>query len=491
MVFAVSESMENSRLWSVLKTLSAEERKQFDDFVRSPFFNKNARVIRFWQALQPALSEGAPAPAKPRLLKAIAVKGEVAQEQAVHDHASYLLRLAEQFLAHVQGQHAGHQSLELLGSLLERGLDDHFLRMYQKRAAALEAAPLRDGRHYLGLFQAGGLASALHGRLRDKSIDHTLRETVRALDVFYLATRLKYSCEQANRALLANQPFDPALLQVLLPSLSQPDNPYRQEPVIAIYYNILRMISDPDRSRDYYTLLTELLRQEGGKFNREEQSIMYAFAMNHCTRQINAGKPGWMEEMFRLYQTLLAGEVLIGKDGFLAHEYVKNITTVGLRLQEFDWVNTFLDTYRPHIAPEHRDNAYFYNLAALHFEQQQYRDALRLLQKVEFTDARYHLNAKIIQAKIYYALDETDSLTSLVKAQRVFLKRSPDVPQYHLHAYDHFFRFTHKAALIRQNKRLRLRQDHAQKATALLEQLAATPDTASAQWIRAQLEALC
>ena len=483
--------MTHSRLWSLLQPLTPEERKQFDDFVRSPFFNKNERVVRLWKALLPALADGGDAPSKEKLFRAMYGKTEPFQEQPIHDHASYLTRLAEQFLVQLRMEASPRQSLLLLAdAFLEKGLDPHFLRARRKLITLLDASPLRDSRHYLDQFLLGEAVSAFHGRQRDKSVDTALEDASRALDVFYLSTRLKYGCEQLNRAALANQARLSAILPELMQWLNQPGNPYREEPVIAIYHRIFLMLSDPENSESHYRALTALLRQSDGQFSQEEASIMYAFAMNYCTRQINAGKSAWFAEMFQLYQTLLAGHILIGKDGFLAHEHLKNITTVGLRLKEFAWVEDFLTTWREHVAPEHRDNAYYYNLAALHFERQAYRDVLRLLQKVEFTDAKYHINAKSILAKVYFTLDETDSLQSLVKSQLVFLKRSPDLPQYHLTSYEHFFRFTLKAALIRQAKRLRLRSDHTPKASALLARLEATPETASVQWLRTQIEAL-
>ena len=58
------------------------------------------------------------------------------------------------------------------------------------------------------------------------------------------------------------------------------------------------------------------------------------------------------------------------------------------------------------------------------FAVEKYKDALKLLQTVEFTDVFYHLGSKSLLLKAYYETDNAESFYSLISAFRVYLRRN-------------------------------------------------------------------
>ena len=103
---------------------------------------------------------------------------------------------------------------------------------------------------------------------------------------------------------------------------------------------------------------------------------------------------------------------------------------VALRLDEFDWVEQFIHQYKNNVKDSVRENVFNYNLASLYFARRQYKEALQLLLQVEFTDAAYHLGAKIIQLKSYYALQEWEAALSLMEAYRNLVQRDKQLSEY-------------------------------------------------------------
>ena len=93
---------------------------------------------------------------------------------------------------------------------------------------------------------------------------------------------------------------------------------------------------------------------------------------------------------------------LLLEKGIMSPWNYKNITAVGLRLEEFGWVQDFLLKFKPHLAPAHRDNAYKYNLAKLHFAKKDYDKVLELLREVEYDDIFYSLDSRSMLLKTYY-----------------------------------------------------------------------------------------
>lgn len=70
----------------------------------------------------------------------------------------------------------------------------------------------------------------------------------------------------------------------------------------------------------------------------------------------NEGRSEFFEEVFKVSKRRLPEETLIS-NGFLPHEPFKNITRVGLRLNQYSWVKAFLEQNQPQLHPDNRENA--------------------------------------------------------------------------------------------------------------------------------------
>lgn len=480
--------MQQSRLIEQLRHLTPGDFRRFLLFVESPYFNQNPRLLRLAQYLQQA------APDFPASLLDKAALYQAAQgtsagfsEQAVHDLFAQLLRLLEGFLAQQSYEQDEPGRLRhLLNALQARQALGHFVRIQRKAQTAI-AEPVQTERDFYHQFEVNKLAEWASGQRKTRRVQSALPKALRHLDAFYLAARLRLSCELINRRNVINAEGEVELSEHLLALLRNDPQGYRALPAVAVYYQIYQTLTEPEQEAHYATLVS-LLAEHASHFPRSEAYQMYAYAQNYCIRRINDGNPRFLQELFALYQQLLSTEILLD-GGVLAHEHYKNITTVGLRLQQFDWVRDFLAQYKARLHPDYRDNAYTYNLAAYHYEQQQFREAMKLLNQVEFTDVFYHLSAKSMLLKIYYELKDEEALRYHIQAFRAFLKRQ-QLPRYHLQTHHNLLRLLKKAF------QLWKRRDHleVEEFEARLRDLHAQIDAAqgisNVAWLRAKVAEL-
>ena len=73
---------------------------------------------------------------------------------------------------------------------------------------------------------------------------------------------------------------------------------------------------------------------------------------------------------------------------------------------------------------------------------------MRLLQKVEFRDVQYNLNARRMLLRIYYELEELEALESLLDSFRTYIHRQKDLG-YHREHYLNLIAFVKK--ILRNN----------------------------------------
>lgn len=484
--------MKKPRLIQILEGLNPGELRRFESFVASPYFNQSEtslKLLRYLMGLHPDYP--GELLAKARLFRAMYGSGPPFKAQAVHDQMSQLLRLLEQFFSQEHfRQDETEQKLHLLGELSHRRLGDHFGRQWRQVEQEQEEAPHRNSTYFLQRYRSYVYADTVAGQHQTRQIKGRLPEAVQNLDTYYLATRLRLSCEMVNRRNLVNAEYETQFIDQVLQMLSVPGNPYQQVPVIAIYYHIYLTLTEKEADQHYHTLVN-LLSQHDHLFPPDEAYSMYAYAQNYCIRKINQGETSFLQEILQLYQRLLENGLLLDQ-GLLAHEHYKNITTVGLRTRAYTWVRDFLEKYRHKLHPDIRENAYTYNLAAYFYEQQRYRDAMRLLNHVTFTDVFYHLSAKSILLKIYFESEDYDSLKYHQQAFAAFLKRNKQLPRYHIQTHSNLLRLVKKAGRLRQ----RLQQPEPNRAslqqglTDIEQDIEQAEGVANLSWLRQKLAQL-
>jgi len=208
---------------------------------------------------------------------------------------------------------------------------------------------------------------------------------------------------------------------------------------------------------------------------------MYSFARNYCINKLNKGNPRYFNEVFELYKTMIDNKILYISN-YLSPRTYTNVVQAGLRMQEFDWVEMFINNYKGHLMPSERDNATSFNLASLYFNTKDYDKALGLLNSVEFTDIMYIQGAKSMLIRIYYELEEIDSLYSLLDAYNIYLKRNKLISDYHKKINLNMVRFVKSL--------LKIRKGENEKAFALKLKLDETKEVAYSNWLKEKLDKL-
>ena len=482
--------MFNSRILRLLRSLDNLSFKYFVQYVRSPYFNRNPRLVILVEILQESYPdfEGSSL-SKESLFEAMYGKDEPYNEQKVYDHFSFLNRLLENFLAQQQYEadpNANH--LYLLGALAERKAYGSFERHYQKTLENHLRDNQGDSKTYLDAYRLSLLGDVYFGIKGKRVYDENLEKGIRNLDIFYLSSRLRHSCELLNRHNIINADYSAVMIPEITSFLERADNTYREVPVIAIYYQIYLTLTEPENEA-HFAGLVRLLQLHGGGFPRSEAAAMYTYALNYCTKKINSGHQNYLSELFGLYKQLLTEDILL-EEGVISHQYVKNITTLGLRLKAYDWVREFLDTYKSRLAPEVRDNVYNYNLAVYHYERRQFNEALQLLQTVEFSDVYYQLSAKSILLKIFYEQKEEDALESLLLSFRVYLNRNKNISRYQHKVHYNLLRFTRQLYQLRLKQSLMDKHLFNQKVVGLRSKVASTQEIANLNWLNKKIDEL-
>ena len=419
--------MKDTKLTGLLSSLSVWELKSFEKYVASPFFNVNEKVTTLLEVLLKYYPEF-----ESKQLEEQSIYKELFGKQRFnHQRLRYVMTdltlLLEGFLAYISYQEkVFYQRKFLLHKLKDKRLDKYFTQHLTNANRFQQQNSSHDLKHYKRQLGYEELSYEFTLTSDNRSSDTNLQSLSDHLDIYYLTNKLKYGCEILNRQNVLQTEFRVPMLQYIVEYLEK--NNFDNIPLIAIYFKILKSLSD-DKNDKHYKQLKVLITKHQKTISINELRDIYVFVQNYCIRKINTGHDEYLRELLNTYQTMLKNEIIF-EDKELQHLHFKNIVTLALRLNEIEWTEKFITQYADKLNKALRKNAVSYNLARVHYARKHYREALRVMRTVEFTDVYYHLDSKSLLLKIYYETEDIEPLFSLITTMRVYLKRSKLISEY-------------------------------------------------------------
>ncbi len=442
--------MKKTKLFQILNHFSIHELNRLDKFVRSPYFNRNPIWIKFYQHLLEAIKKkNDKLLDKPTIWKNL-FGDEPYEDKKFRKLTNDLLQLVMNFMS---VEHHQHAPLERAKDLLTHIRDRDITPLYN---SSIKVSQRLAERHYFRnadffyyrfymdktIFE---MRNSLDKRLVQSNSEETgLGQIMAHLDYFYLAEKLKYYSIILTWGKMYRREENILFMDEIIQYVRE--NDFITVPSIALYYYIILLLREPENESNYFKY-KELLSRYLDLFPEEEQKELYEHLINFSIRRLNSGSKPFLFESFENYKLGLENEFLYVK-GKLSPFLFKNIVTIGLRLKEFDWVDSFIKNYADRLPPEIRNSAISYNMANLHFYKTNYDQVLTLLQEVEIEDLYYNLGAKTLLMATYYETEEWDVLESFLHSFRVYLNRHKHLPTDRKKAYSKLLIYTRKLARI-------------------------------------------
>ncbi len=446
--------MKKSKLLLLLKALSKDELIRLTDFVRSPYFNKDDRLVLLYDYLVGLLPEIEVSPLnKQTVFQRVFPKRPF--DKADFNHLqNYLLRLVEQFLAH---ETIKSRKLEreqwLLNTYLERDLAKHYSFKQKQLSQAISQLKYRDDQFHYQQFEFAKTENDRFLLQRLRVAHNAIQEASSGLDLFYLIKKLKFLVEILDRQKKFPQSYSIQEFEQL--ELLLKNRQYQEEPYIQIYWQLAQMLVHEEKV-GYYDQFKIFLDQYATHVHPADLKQLFLFAINYCVRKIGAGHP-FQEQLLALYTSGLKNDTLL-EGGLLSPWTYKNVIQLGLALGHHQWVEQFMEEFASKLPTHLYRDAYYYNLAAFYYAKNNYEQAMIHLNKVEFSDISYKLWSKELLLKLYFELGELEALHSLLISFEKLIKRNKLIPHPQKEAYRNFIQLTRK--LVRKNyKPLALEQE--------------------------------
>lgn len=428
--------MKSSKLFSLLKAIPQKETTQFRHFLNCPLFNKRQDVVLAFEFLADPSNRPF---ANEALFRAVFGKKKYS-EKDLHLLSSRLFKLAEDFLAH-RDMMADQvlKKIHLAKSYRKLKQEKYFQVAIRDAKQLLEKQPLRNA---TTLRQLIDLEDEYYDYIASpKRQERTnLQEWSDTFDAYVLASKLKQACLHLSRNTINQEQYQIGLLEEVLHYIHEHPNTLKI-PAVAVHYYCYVAITEVENEA-HYTQLRRAIEEFHHCFFPGEIRDIYLLAINFCIRRANVLELFFIKEALELYRSSLEQGFLL-EDGIIPESTFSNIVSLALKLEEFDWTESFINTYQYNLKKESKESIVDFSFAKLRYQQKNLTDSLRHLATINSKAPFLMLGVKTMQLKIYYELGELNALDSVMDNMRIYVQRRKD-QGYRKEIYENILYFMRK-----------------------------------------------
>ncbi|MCC6280037.1 MAG: hypothetical protein IT262_05530 [Saprospiraceae bacterium] len=472
--------MFSEKLITLLQTFSKPELNRFRKYLLSPYLNDQPDATRLFEIINESLRKGTGNVAdfdKQRIWQQL-FPGIPPDELQLRRLASDLTQLTLQFMvAEARQQDPLSEALDMHQLLGKQELKKHQAGVERQIDKYIDASLGKSSQYYYAQFrkhvqnfnQASKTVSTAGYMDRLLPADHYL-------ECFYIVQKLKFYVGWLHyRGFRATD----QVLEVI-PGFWEYINgsKFADVPIIRVYQKMIACFTEPEQEEHFRKLVSEL-EQFANDLPEEDLRECYQTAQNYCALKINQGRTEYYSVFFNLIKDTIQWGILL-ENGQISEGVFKNTVTIGLRVNEFDWVETFIRDYAPYLPSNIRENARSFNLANLYSHQKKYDKVIELLRDVEYSDIVYALGSKLVLLRTYYESDEYLAMDSLIDSFKIYLRRNKVISKGLKREYNNF--------LIYLKKLSTLNTSNPQAVEKFKKRLQEMPNIVSKKWLLERIE---
>lgn len=453
--------MKNTKLIQTLKTFTKDELKLFEKFVASPYFNNGRNCLPFLKELEKHYPyfEDLKDKLTPEAIYKKLYPGKNFNKQVMWNQVSQLEKLALEFLLQTafKNNKTGRFSM-IFNELSKRNLDKLILKEIDNADKYLSTVKL--GEEYYSLkwiveINRSDYWNSVQGR-QDKSFEGTVKSTeflilkfladlsVQVWDLNIL--KLMYnSGDEINSSLELIRSLD---MKNLIEANKKSKNMYLK--VINFYYNKIMCALD-ENDESYFFEMKKFFDKNYDLFDKQEQHNAIISLANYCAHKMRSGQDKFLKILFEINKLRLEKEIGVYMHGRINKALFHQILRSALSLGKIKWAEKFVKGYISKLRTEHQKTMASLALGYINYAKKDYSESLHHLNKVEFIDLRDKLHVRILSAKAYYELNNTEALTYYIDSSRHFFRKNTAIENDTGKAYVKFFNFLNKLLICKEN----------------------------------------
>lgn len=431
--------MVKTKAIEIIKTLSEAERKNFGQFLNSPYFNSNKNLTKLYGFIQKNLPNIDSDKITEELFYSKLYPAKKFSYGIMKNLMSELSGIAEKFLI-INSVYSGidsvNQKLVLLKEYDKRNLDSYFLRSYEKLEKYLNGIKVHEN-YFREYSAANGALCAFHQNR--SNINNYVSAVLSGTEYTFLVLITILSDEfimQFSAEHGANRKPEIDIIKEFISFVDMnglilfvEKNDLKNKDDIIIKLKTISLFVNPGEDNDtYYQLRDAIFRNHGNYSNLMLYTMINNNILQYAEKRSSAGSAEFHEEKFRVMKKMFS-LVRFNSEG-VGHVFLSvylDVVLTGIKLGETEYAASFAEKFRKEVDPSVQNVAYHLAAAYIHASNEEFEKCLAKLAKVDQTDHHIKLRTKFLYLKCYFELKMFEQGLSMVDSFRKFITETKEL----------------------------------------------------------------
>lgn len=414
--------------------LDKKEFNKFGDFIRSPYFNTEPRFIKLYELIK---FEGA------QLTREVLSKKIFGENSSINDIrfrklVSEFMKLFERFLAEMEfSADPLSQKFMVLEKLKKMNLRKEFLKQADDIIEYIENETVKDELYYKNMTDVYAKKYSVEEvNFKDykKDISFILNEytdkyfAAMKIFLFQRFATLEYSFDinTSEHKTFYNEVLNYIELNCEKIKLKDPE--------IYLRYLALKLEFD-SFDHEIYKEYVEIMTGVHSKIKINEY-LFYLMLMNVLSKLINSGKHEYNINVIDITKKMdIKG--LFNKQP-IHYQNLKIITESAIVSKEYDWALQFLEKHIECISQLNKESVFYLMVAKLYFFKNDFIATRKSISKVSMDDYFHYIEAKLIECRVEFELENYLSAIDTINTAKKFLKSHKEIGKEFRNAYTIF-----------------------------------------------------
>ncbi len=428
--------MIKSKVIDSLKTLKKNELKDFSDFIKSPYFNKNRNVYSLFLELKNFYPDFEGSKMTKEIIFAKLFPGKEYTDKTIRNLMSDLMAVIEKYF--IQKDLENRKLLlkyllitALSGRNLVKSTGENI-----KEAEKLFNDEKFDGGNLYFIKHLIEMEKDYLEIIQNKMINLNMKEG-EFLVYSFLGKYMGFKMKSINYKYKLGSEKTSEFIEEFEKNVNidswmsylESIGGVKSELILTYFYTTKFMTDLPDDVSFQKAL--KLFYRNRSHINTTETLNLYLTFTGYCAVKIAKGAKEYTHTLFELYSKMAEENMLMGAGEENIHITIfNNIVTTALSLGKADWAKKFIDQYSPKLIPEYRETMFNYAYSRYYFSINEFERSMEHLSRVTMDNFWIKSRSKILQLRLYYELGYIEAFFSLHDSIKHSLKADKLLPQY-------------------------------------------------------------
>lgn len=396
--------MINSKFLKIIQTFTHDESKNFQRFIKSPYFNTNKTLIKLLEYISKHIKDS-------KYLDEMSIyktlyPGKAFNKKSIRDLSSKMLALCETFISQESFRKETFDvNLHLLKGINPRNLHSIFLTNYGK---TLKNA-VNSKYDYDYFIRIMSLQKEIFKHHNTYSYENSSKDINAVIANTYKMTTfeiLRCSFALETISLSFNKAFNRSYLNDLMKLVKK--NSYFNDTLLELYYHLVLLCRGKNEAS--YKKVINIYDKYKYSFERGIRMEICITLLNYLLIFKNDAE-SYRNDLYLLMTKMVNEDLYTDENGYVILNFFNNFLDLLINLGKMDEATNFLENNKSKLGFEKlNDDTIHYYRGRIELQLKNYKTALQHFDKVLVKDDILYFNKKMLELICLYELNEVEKL---------------------------------------------------------------------------------